>query len=391
MAILSFLGFEDGGFDFGGAGTRSIQSTVKRTGNYALRVNPTTTNTGSVVLYRNSATGGFANFGTLSTFMRIYFRADLLPASGSEEVLIIASGTPATSNRKLTLRINSTGTLALYDSTNTLAATGSTVLSTGIWYCIMVQSTTSATASSARVWLNQTSASSTTYEIDTTMTQNNVAVEAPWLGKVSNSSGQSVDFYYDDILVADTPSHCTAGEVVRATYSTQGTNSWNVGTGTSTFAECSEVPSDGNTTYIQSIGSTTSEDFIVTCDTRAGLGLASNAMLRGIQIYARSAFGTASTQNYTGGIDTGSGTITYNSVTTESVQPTYGFKQWGSYSPTVDLFGLANPQRISLRASNGGTGGAQVRCTQLITEYSIQYAALSTGNPGSLSLLKVGR
>src|SRR3990167_877765 len=136
MTLLNIVGFESGVITTAietvsvvGA-NNSIQSTIKRTGNYALRNNPTTTGTSYVDIQKAVPSNQAIDLATC--YYRFYFRPEVLPAANSEEFASIL----ASSAYKLALRIKSTGVIQAYDTTATtqLGSDGTTVLSTGTWY-----------------------------------------------------------------------------------------------------------------------------------------------------------------------------------------------------------------------------------------------------------------
>src|SRR3990172_9411218 len=104
MTVHNIVGFEAGAaIETNGLnGTCSIQTTIKRTGAYALRVNPVTTATGYCDLRRHDA-GFQASINTATEYYRFYFYIATLPASNNEEFAVIIGG----SGNKLYLRVTS--------------------------------------------------------------------------------------------------------------------------------------------------------------------------------------------------------------------------------------------------------------------------------------------
>jgi len=246
-AVGNFTGFETGDSRemSGTSGTFSYSTTTVRTGTYALRCNPTTTGNGSVTMTGHGADGAFA--ATLNaTAVRFYFRYATKPASNSEEIYSAA---------QLIVRINSSGNLLAYNGT-TLLATGSAVLSSGTWYRIEVRS------NSSNSWV-------VTLDGATELSgSDNMAVTATTgakLGKVTNRNGQSVDFFYDDVIASDTFAAIGAGQCARLGLSGDGNyTAWVAGVGAGDYTDCDEVSSDDATSYSKTSTNTAAETHAVT-------------------------------------------------------------------------------------------------------------------------------
>lgn len=237
------------GFEFGDAadsqsssGTFAIQTTVKRTGSYALRVNPTTTAVGYVAYRKYDADGTIASLNAASVTVGIYFRFATIPASGDEEILWGGQ----TVAQKWSVRIDSAGNLSVYNQADTLVATGATVLSANTWYLIEMQAGTSATAAYE---LKIDTVSELSGTMDTTVT-NHAQVR---FGKTVNKNGNSVDYFYDDIYIRDDTTYQGAVQVTAIVPNANGsTMDWTAGTNSSDFNEVDETPHDTDTTYVKS-------------------------------------------------------------------------------------------------------------------------------------------
>lgn len=231
MAIQLLTGFESGDALelIGGSlqGTASIQSTTKRTGNYALRCNPTTTASGYASLF-----GVFGYSGGSWIYERFWFRVDTLPASGYEPIAMIVGG-----NFNLMIEIKSTGVLRGVDFSAT--ADGTTVLSTGTWYRIEL----SVSIAGWAVKINGTA------ELGNGNSVGSLAEMR--IGKSSNVSGQTVDFYYDDICVRD-DQYPGDGQVELLLPNAAGNYAQctNQASGTAVFGNINDVPNDGDTSYL---------------------------------------------------------------------------------------------------------------------------------------------
>lgn len=223
---------------------QSVQTTTVYSGTYALEVNPTGTNTGHCVLSTISATGANAAGNSTGTFYSVFrFRAATLPASGNEPIF---SADDVSTNQKFTLRITSTGKLAAYDSTSTqLGSNGASTIATGTWYLIGVKVGHGASGA-YEVQLEGATELSGTGNLGT----GNHAQRA--FGKRVNISGQSVDFFYDDVVIDDA-SFPSGGKIVALHPDANGsTMQWTAGTNTSDYTQVNEVV-PVTTTYVQSV------------------------------------------------------------------------------------------------------------------------------------------
>ena len=140
--IPSATGWENGtseSFQDGtGSGTRSVQSSVVKTGTYAFRVNPVGGGSGALAIGCPNAVGNVAiSCNVADAYIGFHYRVDTLPASG---YIVFAKplNTGTGAGAMLHLRQNSDGTLAVADSGNTLKGTSATALSTGTWYWIEI-------------------------------------------------------------------------------------------------------------------------------------------------------------------------------------------------------------------------------------------------------------
>jgi len=236
MSFLYNTGFEPGvsAAAWNTAGTFSYSSTTKRTGVYSFRCNPATTALGNIrISITSSAT----------VYFRGYLNIATLPASGSEQIFEICQSGPIT---KLALRITSTGFLALYDTTGTtLIATGTTPLVLNNWYKITIMCGNGA-AGSYELRINDVLELSGTANLNTTSATFFV------LGKRTNRSSQSIDIFWDDILVDDT-SMPRSGRCIALRPRGDVATNWTIGAGSGgNYTTVNEVSPDSDTTYMLS-------------------------------------------------------------------------------------------------------------------------------------------
>ena len=109
-------------------GSPSIQTTVKRTGTYALNITGLSSGSPMKVGYRFSGSNLSGPY-----YARAYLRVDTLPTGDNLIMTLSASGIPEGN-----IALTSAGNLALYNATN-LIGTSSSSLSTGTWYRIELE------------------------------------------------------------------------------------------------------------------------------------------------------------------------------------------------------------------------------------------------------------
>lgn len=256
MAILYFDGFENGILSSGVtqtgpynaiSGTVSIQSSVKRTGEYALRSNPTTTAVGYVVLSRLNSSGQMrtSQYLTNDVYVKFHFRADTFPAGASSEPIIEFRNSGGIKARLL---LHGSGFFFSQNASGVTTLIGTKIISPGTWYQLELRCGTGA-------------ASAFTLDIDGVSdingTQNNSGLQHTFirLGKAANVGGNSVDFYYDDLIVSDT-------EFIRGACYRQDVDGnaleqdW-----AGDYTDIDETPRDNDTTYIDTDGSVPKESW----------------------------------------------------------------------------------------------------------------------------------
>lgn len=250
MAIIQFTGFESGADFYGDVslvqGTASYVTSPVRSGTYALRTNPTTTGTGSVAI-RGIASNGTIMQNTLQstdTYIQFYLRIATLPASGYEQVCTVTQF--GSSSPKGWLAINSSGNLSVYDKDfSKIGSDGATSLSLNTWYQIRFYIGNGTTAGYS-VYINGV--------LELSGTGDFVAADSGDVifGKSSDRSGQTVDYYFDDVVIdnAAFPSTDLKVNVLKPT-ANGSTMSWSNGTNTSDYTQVDEIPID-STDYVQS-------------------------------------------------------------------------------------------------------------------------------------------
>ena len=279
MAVRSIDLSELGSLDayvaptIGSTGTISIQSSVVNESAFALRVNPTGTGTGYADVGALLGNGQNGSLGGADGYFSWDFRYATKPGSGSEP---IAQVRVSTATIKATLRLTSTGTLDLYSTAGALVASGATVLAADTWYRIdlYVGKESSSTASDAPYILRING--SVEYSGTGDLHENSPS----WirLGKVSNVSGQSVDFFYDNVSISDTE-FAPAGSRVRA-MKPDGAGHYS-GATAGTWQDVDELPHDSDTTYLGFTSNTNRHS--VTLESAVSAGI--SGTIRAVQGY----------------------------------------------------------------------------------------------------------
>lgn len=243
VADLYFTGWESGDTSEFSAfsGTPTISSSVKRSGNYSLRIQ---TSASIVAAYLNQlGANGHRSDVTFpgETFITFYFRIDTLPGA----VMSFISARSSVNAVLASLQIDASGHLTIADGSGSSSSTVAT-LSTGVWYRIDWRVTNGGTCG---VKVNGGT--------EGTITGSNNAFARLWIGNLGSSD--TCDMYYDDLVMgtAAFPAAPHNPCIRRAAVPTGAGNysAWTDGTG-STFAEVDEIPCDGATTVIQNSAGT---------------------------------------------------------------------------------------------------------------------------------------
>lgn len=255
MAVVNFFDCSHGSLaEFGhgaaaGAGssppTASATNAYGGTG-YSVEIDVGTTATSYVDcgLIGNNGNPSTHNASTL--FVNFRFRVETLPASGSEPIFLALDSGPA---QKLAVRITSAGELAVYDSTDTLVATGAASISLDVWYDIGVSVTKSATPSAYSVYLDEAS------YLSGTAAQNNNNIQTVRLGRSTAISSQSYKVRLDNVVVDSAQFNHAVESVLLLPNANGSTMQWTSGTGGSDYTQVDETVLD-EADYVMSTGGT---------------------------------------------------------------------------------------------------------------------------------------
>lgn len=242
MAIVNYCGFDYmlnspeffEGNGAGGTGAAiTLDTTNQRSGAGCLRINPTTTQNAFISMNALASTGAVTAASVTNSYVQFWFQWQTLPASNSEEIFVVR----AAAADKLSIRIDSSGILLLYNAAGTLVGTGTTVLSTSTWYKIEISCGSSATVGAYELKISGSSELSGT-------TNTSASVATNWyIGKVTNRNGNTVNFYYDDFVVSDSAFLSGDISILPMIPDADGsTMTWNLGTGASNYTQVNETP-----------------------------------------------------------------------------------------------------------------------------------------------------
>ena len=238
MAYLNICGFETGDLSeihsVSGTGAYSIQSTIKRTGSYAARVNPASTAYIGLQFGGLASTGAATTLGALATtYLTVYFRIESNPATLRE--IIHFANLSGGSNRVCEVHLTTTGTLKIQGAT---ASSETAALSTGVWYRLDIKAVQSGTCELA---VDGGTPVTCTGRANTT---NYVLIGLPGGGDTT------ADLLFDDIAISNT-AYPGAGQVnILKPVGTFATGSFTASGAATQHEAVDEVPHDSDTTYI---------------------------------------------------------------------------------------------------------------------------------------------
>lgn len=353
------------------SGTLSVVTSPKRSGGYALRTNPTTTAVGWARMGGHGADGQKGDYSAATAYFRWYWQYATLPASGSEPIF---QAQQAGGPTKFTLRITSAGNLAAYDSAGTLQATGSTALSASTWYRIECKVATGASAA-WEVLINGVTEISGTANVGT----GNNGRSA--FGKVADVSGQSVDFYYDDISIDDA-AYPGASAIMRLVPTANGTTmQWTAGTGSSNYLEVDDVPF-AEASYVKNVATDDVALFALTDTGTAGITGTINAVRP--LIYPRlDSTGTNATKFR---LKSGATTDDLSTVATTTAG-IYLSKVYATDPNTSAAWTLSAVDALEV----GAVETTAVLSRLMDVHVYVEYTEAATSSSGSLMLMGVGR
>jgi hypothetical protein len=246
-SAINLVGFECGNLDeveFVGGQSGLVQSTIKRTGNYAWKVNAS----GDYLRLRTYDVAG----GPVSrTHVNMYTRFYMYISSVDGDVSI--HRTQAATVQKLDLRLDSSRKLNLYNTNGTFVAAGTTTLELNRWYRIEAHSPDGTTTGTIKLDGSNEIVASSSFN-----TSDNVF---SYIGPFGHTSG-TFELYFDDIIVnsGDFPG---PGRIVRLnpTGVYTSVDQWTLGAGSTKEGSVSETIRDDDDTYISTSTFTNTQAF----------------------------------------------------------------------------------------------------------------------------------
>ncbi len=250
MPYRRIHGFEDGTLlsAYSSGGAVAVQTSIARTGDYALRVNPTGPGNGEAVYGVPPGVGlvssAVSQLHLRAMHVRFYFRAELLPASGPEVFFTLDADAAAVGVQRsgLVCSVDDGGlvSVAYFDGTGTTVAAGTTALATGRWYCV------EATYNFLQdLWGRWELRIDQHTELAATVNYGGSPHPRCFLarlGKTADTNGNSVDFIYDDLAFSD-HDWPGPGGCVRLPAASAGHYQGQSG---GTYADIAEVPPSGS-------------------------------------------------------------------------------------------------------------------------------------------------
>lgn len=217
----------------------TIQTSIVRSGVYALEVSSLSSSTAQAVYYQYQSAEGVGDY-----YFRQYLRVGVLPSA--ENRIIVFNDGASLSTVSVYLTIDNSGTLKLYDEDGQI--TGTSTLSTGTWYRVEVHIDTTAAGGShiieGKVDGNIFATSSTRNIVST-----NELFQVSWGGNL-NSEGQTTgQWFFDDLAINNSTgsfqnSYPGAGSIIHLRPNAAGDNSdWS-----NDYQSVDEVTPDDNTT-----------------------------------------------------------------------------------------------------------------------------------------------
>lgn len=207
MGVVFFAGAEHGLSttsssrpieEVAGTGCSVVSSPVK-TGNYAYRVN--TSSAASFLFGGHKADGSrdaTAGCDISTYYCEFWFRCATKSSASTGELIADFRRTLAVgSGSKGSIRLNSNGTLSVYDQNNTLVSTSTTVLNENTWYHIGFMGVSGSSDTSYELRINNVT------ELSGAMSQGSATLYGPRLGRSQDRNGTTTDYYFDDLVISD--------------------------------------------------------------------------------------------------------------------------------------------------------------------------------------------
>jgi hypothetical protein len=293
-------------------GTCSISATQHHSGTYSIKCNPTTTATGGFTLRQYSTTGVPASLNIATIRLSFWLYIDTDPSADAEVIFDLDD---SSAGYKCYAYQDSDHKIHLYNSADAEVFV-SDALPTGQWVRIGFTIGTGASA----VWdvtIGSTSVGSGT----SNMGANNTALV--YLGKFVNSTGKSVIWYFDDIVIddADYPNIGAIIEVMQA--NADGTDTkWTASAG-NRWDCVDEIPADA-ANYIYSTKTSNDRDGVnLESASNAGISGTVNAVKVHANLYRHAASNGAARMGLLSGATYSETSANYTTTSTETMLQAY--------------------------------------------------------------------
>lgn len=250
-AYLNFGGFETGNTIEGNvaSGTMSVQSVIKHSGTYALRINPTAA-VARWQMQKPNASGNTSSLALSTGYYSVWFYAASLPGVTTKFFDIDQT---ASANCLVGLELTAGGVINLYycNSTDVKTTIGSsTAISAGTWNQVEIKTVNLGTKGSSTVEFRLNgSVIATGVNLSVSSLASPLAEFAR--GGASSVTSWTGDFYYDDISISDSAYPGVNQVNILKPKATGTTSNWTNGAGTSP-TNVAEIPHDSDTSYITS-------------------------------------------------------------------------------------------------------------------------------------------
>lgn len=347
------------------SGTGSISSTTKRSGTYSFRSNPSAST--GYIIYSYGASGY-----TGKTYLRVY----VTPVSYTDALDSIIALRDSDGAAIGSIRMNTTGTLELWDDDNTVQlGSDSAALALNVSYCVEIfadNNGTNATALTARL-------DGTQFATGSQSVTGNLIANQVRIGAATNTT---CDLYFDDIAINDASgsfqnSYPGFGQIIHLQPNAAGDNSdWS-----GDYTDIDEVtPDDGSSDIVETIGSNihdvnlaatptslTSSDTI-TC-VQVGSRFASSAAVAMAPFVLRIKASASGTVEESGGYTYSSSTW----VTNKTAAPrNYDLTLYDLPGASSTAWAKSNldAAQIGVRTTSNGTTSARLSTLWLLVDYA---------------------
>ncbi len=285
-AVIQFTGAEAGSGNVEvDLANGTIQSSVVKNGSFAYRFNPSGASVQTLSIRPNATTTGYfavspdSDLFTSNTYLGFWLRVDTFPLVGGEQIV---RGTNTSNQTTFILRLNYNRTLSVLNNGLVSVATTTTALATSTWYYVNLR-VDAGTGAQYDLRINgSTDVSGTSTFGGTANTMRAVSI-----GKPQNTNSNTLDLYFDDIVLDDSTFGTSGQKVLALMPNAIGTyNEWS--SNATNTSRVSERPHDSNTTTVDSSADGQRVSWHVTDTAAAGITGTINAV-KGISTFRENA------------------------------------------------------------------------------------------------------